>query len=241
MIDLKQWVNENNSNLLNLLVDKMKIAFNNTGNDIIDNKIVNLLYQVADEGETTEMKDLIKYLNDELTNVDDIIQLNGKDKLTTDQYDKLEKYLKEGTTTPLQKTNKCGIIIYRKLQSKRVYNDMMIYFPIDNQEESFSVGGNINTSTNPGVTKPISTQVKINNVKSWDKGFNDLISAKRERNLIGLTKYTDAYHGMFHNRPCEALNIKKTVAKNFELLLNCYRDAKLELYKDDIILFIYRK
>lgn len=240
MINLKQWINENKG-LINLWAEKMKINFNNTGNDIIDNKIVNLLYQVADEGESQEMKEVIKYLNDDISNATDIIQLNGKDKLTTNQYNKLEKYLKEGTTTPLQKTNKCGIIIYRKIQSKHVYNNLMIYFPIDNQEDSYWCGGNLNTSINSGVNKPESTQIKKYFVKSWDKGFSDFISAKPERNIIGLAKYVDAYGSIYHRRPWEALNIKKTVAKNFELMLNCYRDAKLEVYKDDIILFIYKK
>ena len=78
----------------------MEIKFNNTGNDIVDNKIVNLLYTVADEGESQELKELIKYLNEDLSNNTEIIQLNGKDKLSSDQYDKLENYLKEGTTTP---------------------------------------------------------------------------------------------------------------------------------------------
>lgn len=240
MIDLKQYVNENNKKLVDLYADMMKIKFTNSGNDIIDNKIVNLLYQTSEEYPTSDTKELIKCLNDDITNVKDIIQLKGGDKLTPDQYNKLETYLKEGTTTPLQKTNKCGIIIYRKIQSKRIYNDLMIYFPIDNQEISFWVGGNLNTSTNGGVSKPTSEQVKKYDVKGWDKGFSDLIGSKRERNIIGLTKYADAYSGIMHNRPWEALNIKKSVAKNFELLLNCYRDAKLEVYKDDIILFIYK-
>lgn len=242
MIDLKQYINENNSNLLNLWIERMKIKFNNTGNDIIDNKIVNLLYTIADEGEPQELKNLIKYLNEDLSSNTEIIQLNGKDKLTTEQYDKLFNYLKAGTTTPVHKTNECGILVYRKIQSKKVYNNLMYYFPIEHTETFIEAGGNINTSTNSGVTKPISCQVRINDIKGWDKGFSDFIDKKRERNLIGLTKYADAYTNTgFHNRPWEALNIKKSAAKNFELMLNCYRDAMIELYNDDIILFIYKK
>ena len=240
MINLKQYINENN-NLLNLWVDKMKIKFNNTGNDIIDNNIVDLLYKVADEGESQELKILIKYLNEDLSNNTGIIQLKGKDKLTHEQYNKIEKYLKDRTETFLRKTNECGVIIYRKIQSKRVYNDLMLYFPIGHSETFIETGGNINTSTDPGVTKPISCQVRINNIKGWNKGFSDFISKKPERNLIGLKKYADEYSNIMHKRPWEALNIKKSAAQNFELQLNCYRDAKIEIYNDDIILFIYRK